>query len=83
MLPSVWEGVAELLDGAFAVELDDAAAAIRLLADRTRVIAEGAGALAVAVALDGRAGTGKLVAVVSGGNIDSSVLSQILGGETP
>jgi threonine dehydratase len=83
VLPSVWEGVSELLDGAFAVELDDAAAAIRLLAERTRVIAEGAGALATAVALDGRAGTGKLVAVVSGGNIDSSVLSQILGGETP
>jgi threonine dehydratase len=83
VIPSVWQGVSEFLDGAFAVELDDVAAAIRLLAERTRVIAEGAGALAVAAALDGRAGTGKLVAVVSGGNIDSGVLSQILGGETP
>ncbi len=83
VLPSVWPGVSELLDGAFAVALDGVAAAVRLLAERTRVIAEGAGALAVAAALDGRAGGGKVVAVVSGGNIDSGVLSKILAGETP
>jgi threonine dehydratase len=53
------------------------------MAERARVIAEGAGALATAVALSGRAGTGKIVCVVSGGNIDFSVLTKILLGETP
>jgi threonine dehydratase len=47
------------------------------------VIAEGAGALAPAAALAGSAGGGKVVAVVSGGNIDFGVLSRILAGETP
>lgn len=83
VIPSVWEHVSELLDGAFAVELDDVAAAVRLVAERTRVIVEGAGALPVAAALAGRAGSGKIVCVVSGGNIDSAVLCRILAGETP
>jgi len=47
------------------------------------VIAEGAGALAIAAALAGRAGTGKVVAVVSGGNLDFATLARILNGETP
>jgi threonine dehydratase len=83
VIPSVWERASRLLDGAFAVELDDVAAAVRLLAGRARVIAEGAGALAPAVALSGRAGSGPVVAVVSGGNIDFGVLARILGGATP
>jgi threonine dehydratase len=56
---------------------------VRLLAERVRVIAEGAGALAPAAALAGRAGSGKIVCIVSGGNIDFSRLAAILGGETP
>ena len=56
---------------------------MRLLAERVRVIAEGAGALATAAALAGRAGGGKIVCIVSGGNIDASRLATILGGETP
>ena len=64
-----------LLDGAYTVSLDETAAAIRLLAERVRVIAEGAGALAPAAALSGRAGEGKIVCIVSGGNIDFSTLS--------
>jgi threonine dehydratase len=83
VLPAAWAHASELLDGAFAVELDDVAAAIRLLAERTRVIAEGAGALAPAAALAGSAGGGKVVAVVSGGNIDVAVLTRVLAGETP
>jgi len=59
------------------------AAAVRLLAERQRVIAEGAGAAPVAAALTGRAGGGKIVCVVSGGNLDSSRLVKILAGETP
>jgi threonine dehydratase len=53
------------------------------MAEQVRVIAEGAGALAPAAALSGRGGGGKTVAIVSGGNIDFSVLTRILAGETP
>jgi threonine dehydratase len=83
LLPRMWERARPLLDGAQAVPLADAAAAVRLLAERVRVIAEGAGALAVAAALSGEFGSGKIVAVVSGGNIDLSTLTRILAGETP
>lgn len=84
LLPMMWKLARGLVDGAYTASLDETAAAIRLLAERSRVIAEGAGALAAAVALSGRAGEGKkLVCVVSGGNIDFSKLSRILAGETP
>ena len=83
VLPDMWARVSELIDGAFTATLDETAAAVRLLAERTRVIAEGAGALAPAAALAGRAGGEKIVCVVSGGNIDLSVLTPILGGQAP
>ena len=83
LIPGVWAHASRLLDGALAVSLDDAATAIRLIAERVRVIAEGAGALATAAALSGRAGTGKIVCIVSGGNIDPRVLARVLNGETP
>jgi threonine dehydratase len=83
VLPGMWERVAGLVDGAFAVALSDAAAALRLLAERVRVIAEGAGALAPAAALAGRAGGGRVVCVVSGGNIDVGTLVEILSGRDP
>ena len=79
----MWKQASELLDGAFAVSLDDTAAAVRLIAERVRVIAEGAGALAVAAARRGQAGEGTVVCIVSGGNIDPLVLGRILAGETP
>ena len=83
LLPKMW-GLAEpLLDGAYTASLDETAAAIRLMAERARVIAEGAGALAPAAALSGRAGGGKIVCIVSGGNIDFSKLTTILEGRTP
>jgi threonine dehydratase len=62
------------------MSLAEVASAIRLLAERNRVIAEGAGATSVAAALAGKAGAGKIVCVVSGGNIDSGVLARILNG---
>jgi threonine dehydratase len=65
------------------VPLDDAADALRLIAERTRVIAEGAGALATAAALAGRVPGKKIVCIVSGGNIDPAVLAPILLGERP
>jgi threonine dehydratase len=83
VLPAMWPRVRELIDGAFTATLDETAAAVRLLAERTRVIAEGAGALAPAAALAGRAGAGRVVCVVSGGNIDLGVLAPILEGRTP
>ena len=83
LLPKMWPLAQELLEGSLTATLDEIASAIRVLAERNRVIAEGAGALAVAAALSGRAGAGKIVCVVSGGNIDFAVLVKILRGETP
>ncbi len=80
VLDSMWPRVAPLLDGAFAVPIADAAAAVRTLAERLRVIAEGAGALATAAALAGKAGSGNVVCIVSGGNIDLAKLAEILKG---
>ena len=80
VLDSMWPLVAPLVDLAVAIPVSEAAAAVRTLAERARVIAEGAGALAPAAALSGRAGTGKVVCVVSGGNINLSKLAEILNG---
>jgi threonine dehydratase len=81
VLPGMWPRVRAVIDGAFTASLDETAAAVRLLAERARVVAEGAGALAPAAALAGRAGSGRVVCVVSGGNIDLPVLAPILAGE--
>jgi threonine dehydratase len=83
VFPEMFALARQLLDGALVVGLDDVAAAIRLLVERNRVVAEGAGAAPVAAALGGRAGAGKLVCVVSGGNLDTTKLQAILVGETP
>lgn len=83
LLPPMWERARPLLAGAFALSLDETAAAVRLLAERGRVVAEGAGALALAAALSGRAGAGRIVCIVSGGNIDTARLAEILEGRTP
>ena len=82
LIPQVWEHASQLLEGGFAVPLPQVADAMRLLAERTRVIAEGAGALAVAAALNNDVGR-KVVCIVSGGNVDTSVFARILEGETP
>jgi threonine dehydratase len=78
LLPTMWARAQELVDKAVAVPIDEAAAAVRLLASRARVVAEGAGALALAAALRGDAGAGTVVCIVSGGNIDAAVLARIL-----
>jgi threonine dehydratase len=80
LLPGMWEHAQELVDEAVAVPVDDVAAAVRMLASRARVVAEGAGALSLAVALSGAAGPGRVVCIVSGGNIDADVLAKILLG---
>ena len=78
VLPEMWPRARGLLDDSLVVTLDEIRAAIRLLAERQRVIAEGAGAASVAAALSGQAGGGKVVCVVSGGNIERTVLAEIL-----
>jgi threonine dehydratase len=80
MLPTMWERARELVDEAVAVPLDDAGEAVRLLASRAHVVAEGAGALALAVA---RRREDRCVCIVSGGNIDAAVFAKVLRGETP
>jgi threonine dehydratase len=74
----MFEQARRLLDGSLIVTLAEAAHALKLLAERNRVIAEGAAACAVAAALSGRASSGKIVAIVSGGNIDMERFTQIL-----
>jgi threonine dehydratase len=83
VLPAMWERARPLLAGAYVVSLEQTAAAVRLLAERARVVAEGAGALALAAALSGEVPGRKVVCVVSGGNIDSHRLAAILRGEVP
>ena len=83
LLPAMWERARQLVAAAVAVPLDDAASAVRLLASRAHVVAEGAGALPLAAALAGHGGEGRVVCIVSGGNIDPDRLAAILSGETP
>jgi threonine dehydratase len=83
LLPDMWPLVSRLLDGSLVVALAEIAGAIKLLVERNRVVAEGAGATSVAAALSGQAGAGKVVCVVSGGNIDSFKLAKILRGDLP
>ncbi len=83
VLAEMWPLASTLLAGSLVSSPADVAAAVRLVAKRARVIAEGAGAAAVAAAVDGRAGGGKVVCIVSGGNIDLAKLAVILQGGTP
>ena len=75
---SMFERAGRLLDGSLVVTLAEAARAMKLVAERNRVIVEGAAACAVAAALSGRAGSGKVVAIVSGGNIDLDKFAQVV-----
>ena len=79
VFPQMLARARALIDGSLVADLAEVAAAVRLLAERNRVIAEGAGACPVACALAGKAGGGKVVCVVSGGNIDLKTLCKISG----
>jgi threonine dehydratase len=83
LLATMWEHARSLVDSAVSVPLGDVADAICRLASRARIVAEGAGALGPAAALRGAAGEGRVVCIVSGGNIDAAVLARVLAGETP
>ncbi|MBI3972042.1 MAG: pyridoxal-phosphate dependent enzyme [Chloroflexi bacterium] len=79
VVPTMWPLLSQWLAGSIVVSLDDVAQAMKLVAERTHVIAEGAAACAVAAALSGRTGAGKVVAVVSGGNIDLGRFATLTG----
>jgi threonine dehydratase len=83
LLPKMWSFAQELLTGAFTTSVAEIANAVRILVERNRVVAEGAGACSVAVALSGRVEAEKIVCIVSGGNIDTNVLAEILSGRLP
>jgi threonine dehydratase len=78
VLPTMWPLLAGLA-GSLVVTLDEVARGMKLVAERTHVIAEGAAGCAIAAALSGRAGSGKVVAVVSGGNIDLAKFAALVG----
>jgi threonine dehydratase len=78
VLREMWPLVSTLIDGTAVVAVSDVAAAIRLLCIRNHVVAEGAGAIAVAAALAAQGNTGKTVCVVTGGNIDPEIMAKIL-----
>ncbi len=80
LLTEMWPLVSKLANGSIVLSLKQIADAIKLLMERTRVIAEGAGGSSFAAALTGEAGTGKIVCVISGGNIDAEKLIKILSG---
>ncbi len=79
VFPRMWERIRHVVDGSIVVTLQETKDAMRVLAEKSRVIAEGAGALAVAAALSGKAGDGPIVAVVSGGNIELSTFCELIG----
>ena len=82
MFPRMWERMKPVVDDYIVVTLDETKKAMRLMAEKTRVISEGAGALPVAAALAGKAGKGPIVAIVSGGNIDMKKFFELIGATT-
>jgi threonine dehydratase len=79
VFPQMLERARQLIDGALVAELGEVASALRLIAERNHVIAEGAGACPVACALAGKAGGGKVVCVVSGGSISLDTFCKLMG----
>jgi threonine dehydratase len=79
VFPRMWERMKPLMDGYVVVSLEQTKAAMRLMAEKARIISEGAGALPLAAALTGQAGKGPIVAIVSGGNIDLKKFCELIG----
>ena len=78
MLPRMWERIKAVVDGYLVVTLEETKNAMRLMAEKARIISEGAGALPLAAALTGKAGKGPIVAIVSGGNIDLNKFCELI-----
>jgi threonine dehydratase len=79
VFPRMWQRMQPVVDGYIVVSLEETKRAMRLMAEKARVIAEGAGALPLAAALTGKAGRGPIVAIVSGGNIDLKKFFELIG----
>jgi threonine dehydratase len=78
VFPRMWDLAHHLLAGSIVCTLEEIRRAMRIVAERNRVISEGAGACAVAAGLSGKCGPGKIVCVVSGGNIDLAKFSELV-----
>jgi threonine dehydratase len=78
VFPRMWDRMAPVVDGAIVVTLEETRKAMRLMAEKARVISEGAGALPLAAALSGKAGNGPIVAIVSGGNVDLKKFCELI-----
>ena len=81
VFPQMFERARNLINGSLVADLNSVAEALRLLVTHNHIVAEGAGACPVACAVSGKAGTGKIVCIVSGGNIDASKLARVLNRE--
>lgn len=79
VFPRMWDRMKPVVDGYIVVSLEETRNAMRLMAEKSRIISEGAGALPLAAALTGKAGAGPIVAIVSGGNIDLKKFSELIG----
>jgi threonine dehydratase len=79
VFPRMWQRMQPLVDGYIVVSLEETKRAMRLMADKARIISEGAGAQPLAAGLTGKAGQGPIVAIVSGGNIDLKKFSELIG----
>jgi threonine dehydratase len=78
MFPRMWERMKPVVDGYLVVTLEETKNAMRLMAEKARIISEGAGALPLAAALSGKAGKGPIVAIISGGNIDLNKFCELI-----
>jgi threonine dehydratase len=79
VFPRMWDRMKPVVDGYIVVTLEETKKAMRLMAEKARIISEGAGALPLAAALTGKAGQGPIVSIVSGGNIDLKKFSELIG----
>jgi threonine dehydratase len=78
MFPRMWERMKSVVDGYIVVSLEETKKAMRLMAEKARIISEGAGALPLVAALSRKADKGPIVAIVSGGNIDLSKFCELI-----
>ena len=78
VFPRMWERMKPVVDGSLVVSLEETRKAMRLMAEKARVISEGAGAMPLAAALTGKAGKGPIVCIVSGGNVDLKKFCELI-----
>ncbi|MBA3832719.1 MAG: pyridoxal-phosphate dependent enzyme [Chthoniobacterales bacterium] len=78
VFPRMWERMHPIVDGSLVVSLEETRKAMRLLAEKARIVSEGAGAMPLAAALTGKAGRGPIVCIVSGGNLDLTKFCELI-----